>query len=68
MARWPGDWPFGSRGPPPLPGHVSPSPSSRSNYFGGSNLAGWHTDVTQYAQVAYQDLYPGIGASPRSAA
>jgi hypothetical protein len=33
---------------------------SRSNYFTGSDPTAWHQDVTQYAQVRYQGLYPGV--------
>jgi hypothetical protein len=36
--------------------------TSRSNYFMGDDPAAWHTDVAQYAQVAYQNLYPGVEA------
>jgi len=34
----------------------------KSNYFIGSDPRGWHTDVPTYAQVRYQDLYPGVDA------
>jgi YD repeat-containing protein len=36
--------------------------SSRSNYFTGSDPRAWHTNVEQYAQVRYRNLYPGIDA------
>jgi RHS repeat-associated protein len=49
---------------------ASPSPqvaagqelASRSNYFTGSDPSAWHTDVPQYGQVTYQNLYPGVDA------
>jgi hypothetical protein len=31
-----------------------------SNYFIGSDRARWHTHVTQYGQITYQNLYPGV--------
>jgi hypothetical protein len=34
--------------------------AGRSNYFTGSDPAGWHTDVPQYERVKYVNLYPGI--------
>jgi RHS repeat-associated protein len=36
--------------------------TSRSNYFTGQDPTAWQTDVTQYAQVATHNLYPGIDA------
>lgn len=36
----------------PLPG--------RTNYFIGNNPAKWRTGVPQFAQVSYEDVYPGI--------
>ena len=35
-----------------LPGKV--------NYFIGHDPAKWHTDVTTYAKVRYEEVYPGI--------
>jgi hypothetical protein len=32
----------------------------RSNYFGGSDPAGWLTDVPQFARVRYSQVYPGV--------
>ena len=32
----------------------------RSNYFIGSDPAGWHTGIPNYAQVAYGQVYPGV--------
>jgi hypothetical protein len=34
--------------------------AARSNYFIGNDPSQWHTDVAQYARVAYQNVYPGI--------
>ena len=34
--------------------------SSISNYFIGSDSTKWHSDVTNYAAVRYQQVYPGI--------
>ena len=31
-----------------------------SNYFIGSDPSQWHTNVANYGQVEYQDLYPGV--------
>jgi hypothetical protein len=31
-----------------------------SNYFVGSDLSKWRTNVTTYGKVEYQDVYPGI--------
>ena len=39
-------------GADPLPG--------RSHYFIGNDPKKWQTDIPQYAQVRYQDTYPGI--------
>jgi hypothetical protein len=36
----------------PLPGKV--------NYFRGKDLASWHTGIPIYAQVRYDEVYPGI--------
>lgn len=36
----------------PLPG--------KSNYFVGKNAKNWRTDVTNYARVRYQNVYPGV--------
>ncbi|MFL5242523.1 MAG: SBBP repeat-containing protein [Gemmataceae bacterium] len=33
---------------------------NRSNYFIGSDPSAWLADVTQFGQVSYKDLYPGI--------
>lgn len=35
-----------------LPGH--------SNYFLGSDPSQWHTDISQFASVRYDEIYPGI--------
>ncbi|MGH9433911.1 MAG: hypothetical protein ACRD3T_20475, partial [Terriglobia bacterium] len=32
----------------------------KSNYFIGNDPKKWHTDVPNYAQVRYQNVYPGI--------
>jgi len=32
----------------------------KSNYFIGNDPRQWHTDVAHYAQVQYQQVYPGI--------
>ena len=29
------------------------------NYFRGKDPAGWRTDISRYAQIAYRDLWPG---------
>jgi hypothetical protein len=34
--------------------------SGRSNYFIGNDPKKWHTDVPNYAEVRYQDVYPGV--------
>src|SRR5262249_49460730 len=39
-------------GKDPLPGQV--------NYFLGNDPAQWHTHIATYAQVEYQNVYPGI--------
>ncbi len=31
-----------------------------SNYFIGNDATQWHTGITNYGQVAYQDVYPGV--------
>ena len=31
-----------------------------SNYFIGNDPSQWHTDIANYGQVAYQDVYPGV--------
>jgi hypothetical protein len=36
--------------------------SSTSNYFLGADPSQWHTDVPNYAQVQYQNVYYGIDA------
>ncbi len=33
---------------------------SHSNYFHGSSPAGWQTNVPEYAEVFYHEVYPGI--------
>ncbi len=33
---------------------------SKSNYFLGNDHSKWHTDVPNYAQVSYQNVYPGV--------
>jgi hypothetical protein len=32
----------------------------KSNYFRGNNPKNWHTNVSQYGRVAYQNVYPGV--------
>jgi hypothetical protein len=32
----------------------------KSNYFIGNDPGKWHRDITTYAKVRYQDVYPGI--------
>jgi hypothetical protein len=39
-------------GASPLPG--------RSNYFIGNDPSKWHHDIPQFAQVKYEEVYPGI--------
>ncbi len=34
--------------------------SGKSNYFIGNNPKQWHANVTHYARVKYQNVYPGI--------
>lgn len=34
--------------------------SGKSNYLNGNNSREWHTDISQYAKVQYQGVYPGI--------
>ena len=34
--------------------------SSKSNYLTGNNPNQWHTDISHYAKVQYQGVYPGI--------
>ncbi|WP_299698107.1 SBBP repeat-containing protein [Hydrocarboniphaga sp.] len=34
--------------------------AGRSHYFTGNDPKQWHTDVEHYAQVRYQNVYPGI--------
>lgn len=34
--------------------------SGKSNYLTGNNSREWHTDISQYAKVQYQGVYPGI--------
>jgi hypothetical protein len=34
--------------------------SSKSNYLTGNNPRQWHTDISHYAKVQYQGVYPGI--------
>jgi hypothetical protein len=33
---------------------------ARTNYLLGNDPAGWHTNVPNYAQVVYPDVYPGV--------
>jgi hypothetical protein len=33
---------------------------ARSNYFLGSNPAGWRTGVTSYGKILYRGIYPGV--------
>jgi len=33
---------------------------TKSNYFKGSDPAGWHTDVSNYGAVRYRSLYDGV--------
>lgn len=39
-------------GQTPLPG--------KSNYFIGNDSSQWHTNVAQYARIAYENVYPGV--------
>src|SRR5438105_2820874 len=32
----------------------------KSNYFIGNNASQWHTNISHYARVRYQSIYPGI--------
>ena len=34
--------------------------SHRSNYFLGNDPNEWHTDVPNYGEVDYEDIYPGV--------
>jgi large repetitive protein len=34
--------------------------SAITNYFIGQDSTKWHTNVPNYASIAYQQLYPGI--------
>jgi len=34
--------------------------ATKSNYFLGNNPSQWHTGVSHYARVGYEDVYPGI--------
>lgn len=34
--------------------------AGRSNYFGGSDPATWHTNIRTYAKVNYEAVYPGV--------
>ena len=34
----------------------------KSNYFFGTDPAKWHTDISNYTKISYQNLYPGIDA------
>lgn len=34
--------------------------ATRSNYYVGSNPAGWHTNIPSYARVNYRSIYPGV--------
>jgi len=38
---------------------VNPLPG-RSNYFAGGDPKRWHTNIEQFGQVRYRDVYPGI--------
>ena len=49
---------------PVRPEGVDPLPY-RSNYFLGSDPAGWRTDVTHYGQVVYRELYDGVDVAYR---
>ena len=33
---------------------------TKSNYFIGNDPSQWHTDIANYGQVEYQDVYPGV--------
>lgn len=35
---------------------------SKSHYFIGNDPENWHTNISHYAKVSYQDLYPGFEA------
>jgi RHS repeat-associated protein len=40
---------------------------SRSNYFGGPDPSQWRTDVPNYGEVVFKDVYPGIDLDFHSA-
>src|SRR5947207_15225606 len=32
----------------------------KSNYFIGNDPAKWHTNISNYGKVKYEDVYPGV--------
>ncbi len=36
--------------------------ASKSHYYIGNDPTNWHTNISNYAKISYQDLYPGIDA------
>jgi hypothetical protein len=34
--------------------------AGKTNYFTGNNPQFWHSDISTYARVLYQDVYPGV--------
>ena len=53
---------FDGANPNPILGGADQLPGM-ANFFIGSDLTQWHTNVPTYAGVAYRDLYPGIDLS-----
>lgn len=45
---------------PTAPVKSSSKLSGKSNYLIGNNPRQWHTDISHYAKVKYQGVYPGI--------
>jgi hypothetical protein len=50
--------PIGSAQHPPGIG-LAPQ-NTRTNYFFGNDPKQWHTDIPNYGQVRYRDVYPGV--------
>ena len=48
------------RGQPHVPPRRSRQEAGVSNYFVGNDPSKWHTNIANYAKVAYQDVYRGI--------
>src|SRR5262249_45996721 len=51
---------LGSDGNPTVSG-LDPQ-QNQSNYLIGNTPSDWHTGITNYAQVQYQNIYPGVTA------